>query len=333
MTVLLFGPLLAACGAGSVLPGSGADASITNPTATVPTKPRIAVVPVIGAPAGVSANMTAGIIKSIEQQSFPVAKAAGEPVDYTLRGYVVAAPEKNGTKLSYIWDVLDKAGKRTHRITGEDVVPGKPPKDPWSVVDAATIDRIAGKTASQLSAWAPSTSPAPTLVSDGGKASGADASVTPEKASVSKGSEPLLAGEVVTTKPTVASLTTGPVPLRVYPVTGATGDGERSLAEALQRQLAAKGYSIATDAKSPAYAIRGKVTTTPSADGMQQVKIVWVVMDPAEATVGYVKLTNKGVPLGALDGAWGRTAEAAVTKAMPDFLGLFAKHKDQLLMR
>ena len=57
-----------------------------------------------------------------------------ERADYTLRGYIVAAKDKSGTKVSYIWDVTDPTGKRVNRITGEEVVSGNDPKDPWAAL-------------------------------------------------------------------------------------------------------------------------------------------------------------------------------------------------------
>ena len=69
-----------------------------------------------------------------------------ERADYTLRGYIVAAKDKNATKVSYIWDVTDPTGKRVNRITGEEVVSGNASKDPWAALTPAVaqIDRRQG---------------------------------------------------------------------------------------------------------------------------------------------------------------------------------------------
>ena len=68
---------------------------------------------------------------------------------------VLAAPERSGAKISYIWDVTDAKGTRVTRVSGEEVVAKGSASDPWSGVDATVIRSIANKTSSQLAANLP----------------------------------------------------------------------------------------------------------------------------------------------------------------------------------
>ena len=75
-----------------------------------------------GAPDAVAKQLQAQLTTAIEAQRITVAKAPTDAAEYTVRGYVVSAREKGRTKVSYIWDVTDPAGKRVNRITGEEVL-------------------------------------------------------------------------------------------------------------------------------------------------------------------------------------------------------------------
>ena len=55
-----------------------------------------------------------------------------ERADFNLRPYILAAKEKSGTKISYVLDVTDPAGKRVNRFAGEEVVAGNASQDPWT---------------------------------------------------------------------------------------------------------------------------------------------------------------------------------------------------------
>ena len=93
--------------------------------------------PIIGAPDAVAKQIQQEFTSAVEKQRVAVAAGKDERVDYTLRGYIVAAKDKNATKVSYIWDVTDPTGKRVNRITGEEVVAGNASKDPWAALTPA----------------------------------------------------------------------------------------------------------------------------------------------------------------------------------------------------
>ncbi|MEZ5773810.1 MAG: hypothetical protein R3D33_03590 [Hyphomicrobiaceae bacterium] len=339
LAVALAGLGLAGCETGQSIIGQG------DPGAGMlaqPAKSKLAFVPIIGAPATVANQMTASLVAAVERQAIPVARAPGEAADYKVLGYVVAAPEKAGTKVSYIWDVTDAAGARVTRFTGEEYLPGKAAKDPWSVIDQQVIERIAMQSAMQIAAWvppAPGSASAAVAQTGGTPTSAAGLSGTPLSASGTGGLSaqsaslsrtPGTAGDLVSGQVVggsgarTAALPAGRLATIVPSVAGAPGDGSSALAKALQRQLAASGVSLTDKAGPTAYLVQGKVQMGSAKGGKQSIKIEWQVLDPAGKRIGTVSQSNE-VPQGSLDGAWGRTADAAAGEAAKGILKLLPK--------
>lgn len=341
--------MLGGCESGSSPFGGSTPAATTAvaPTPTV-TRKKLAVAPVIGAPSAVSKRLETTLAASVRGKSVPVAQRAGEQADYTVRGYVVAAPAKAGTKLSYIWDVTDAAGKRAHRITGEEIVPGPKSKDPWANVSDQVVKSIADKTAVQLAAWVPSNGVA-------GATPAATGAVTPSlalakpAAGVSQPKPVALASKTRKVarvaklartrtpkvsakpkqklKPKLASVQrSGGAQAMVPLVAGAPGDGSTSLASALQLQLIKSGVAIVRKPSKATYTIRGKVAVAKPKSGKQNIRIQWQVLDPKGKRVGTVSQKNT-IPQGSLDGKWGRTADAAAAAAAQGILKLLPKRR------
>jgi hypothetical protein len=98
-------------------------------------------------------------------------------------------------------------------------------------------------------------------------------------------------------------------------VTGAPGDGNKSLTAAIQRELASKGISIAEDKPTKgAYRIEGSVNVGQAKDGKQRIHIEWLVRNPQGKKLGTVSQINE-LPAGSLDGAWEGTADHAAGAA------------------
>jgi hypothetical protein len=172
----LFALLLAGCETSGTA-SSEASAGAALAQQQVQTKP-VAFAPVIGAPAKVSTKLNEMLVASAGQKSIPVVPP--KDAEYTIRGYLVAAPDPKGTKLSYIWDVSDKANKRK-RIQGEELIEGKKGGDPWTAVDENAMQRVAVKAIDEIGAYLPKAGTA----SEGAPANdsgAATASVTPAAA-------------------------------------------------------------------------------------------------------------------------------------------------------
>lgn len=306
--------------------GSGDPAvptTVASPTAQPNSSqlPKIAIAPVIGAPDTVAKELQSQLASIIESKQITVAKPPSDKAEYTLRGYVVSAREKTRTKVSYIWDVTDSTGKRVNRITGEEVLSGGQSKDPWASVNGPVVDTIANKTATSLATWLPTQGQAAVATAAPATAvTGAYPGATPASAAPTFASPPAGATSAQTTGSIARDATAG-VKAMVPSVTGAPGDGSVALTGALQRELTKSGIPLTEQAGAQTYRVEGKVAVGEGANGKQPIQIDWTVKDPAGKKLGTVSQKNE-IPQGSLDGAWGKTADAAAAAAAQGILKL-----------
>mgnify|MGYP001167471842 CR=1 FL=1 len=344
---------LAGCETGSNLLSGGGDgtapqAGIVNPGTPPPGSTQTAkleIAPVIGAPESVSRDLQAQLTTAIERNKISVARGPSGKGEYTLRGYVVAAREKSGSKISYIWDVTDQTGKRANRITGEELAVGSPSADPWSTVSPQIVQAIADKTAAQVATWYQGTagvpvasnaasSPAPGSAAATTAATQAVANAAPDPtAAVAKNAVAANPTPAATTAAlTPAAATTGSIEapsasITTVPlVTGAPGDGSQSLTSAIQRELTKNGVALTNAPAGPAYKVEGKVVMGQGKDGKQPIQIDWNVLDPKGKKLGTVSQKNE-VPQGSLDGTWGKTADVAAAAAAQGIVKLLPPSK------
>jgi hypothetical protein len=307
---------LAACETSS----NSSVAPVSSPLAAPQVKSKpIAFAPVIGAPAKVSSKMNELLIASAGQKNIPV--VGSKEAEYTVRGYLVAAADAKGTKLSYIWDITDKGGKRAKRIQGDELIEGKKGGDPWALVDEAVMQRVAGKTADDLIAWIPSSGNAATTAStDAAPSQPVAQAVEPSQQRTSRTQEAsanVLAVEqpAPTSRTQPASGPTGPAVAFVPPVTGAPGDGEASLTGAMRRALEQAGVKLIEGSDPNAYVVRGSVQLGNPDGGQQPITIRWLVVDPTGKTMEKAVVQRNKVPEGSLNGTWGQVADLAAGEA------------------
>lgn len=328
---------LAGCETGSSLLGqSSPSASVAEPAAPPPAASKklatIAIAPVIGAPETVARQLQAQLTTASERQNIGFVKNPSDKLDYTLRGYVVSAREKGGTKVSYIWDVTDPAGRRVNRITGEELIAGAESKDPWAQVSAQVTQSIADKTAQSLAAWLPTQSGGGAAPVAGTTAPGA---LGGPATTAAQPSRPDAAAPAAA--PAVAAASQGPttgsiggsesITASIPSVVGAPGDGSVALTNAIQRELSRGGVALADNtAAAKAYKVEGRVKVGEGRDGKQPITIDWDVKDPKGKKLGTVSQKNE-IPQGSLDGAWGKTADAAAAAAAQGILKLLPQQK------
>jgi hypothetical protein len=262
--------------------------------------PKVAIAPIIGAPDNVTTQLTQALVVAGKERNLSLLPGTSGG-DFTLRGYLLAAPERSGSKISYIWDVTDTKGARVTRVSGEEIVSKGSRSDPWSGVDATVIRSIAGKTASKLAAELP-----------GGRSS----SSTPVAA----------AAPGATAATTAAARPAAPKPqgVLVAPVDGAPGDGRRSLTTALKKKLYADGIKLANGTTSNVYTVKGTVKLTSASGGKENIRIDWQVLDPSGKRLGTVSQQNT-IPKGSLNGPWGAIADAAAGAAADGIIKLLPK--------
>lgn len=290
---------------------------------------KVAIAPIIGAPDAIAKQLQTQLTAAAQKNQIALATSPTDKSDFTLRGYIVAAREKAGTKVSYIWDVTDPTGKRADRITGEEVAPGGAGKDPWSAITPQLSQTIADKTAMALAKWLATQKPASVPVASaapqaGGAAAPAGggvrmAAATPGDAAAARNPSAAPAG------PTTGSIGAGNLSAFVPTVSGAPGDGSAALTSAIQRELTRSGVSLA-NATSGAYKVEGKVVVGEGKDGKQPIQIDWHVKDPNGKKLGTVSQKNE-IPQGSLDGQWGKTADLAASAAAQGILKLLPQQK------
>jgi hypothetical protein len=310
-----------------------------KPVAAQPPLAKVVVAPIIGAPDAIAKQIQQDFTGVIEKKRVAIANK-DERADYTLRGYIVAAKDKNATKVSYIWDVTDPSGKRVNRITGEEVVSGNASKDPWAALTPQVAQAIAEKAANAFAAWLPSHSGQGAIVSNAVAQPvgvGAQPTDTPATAPVATADPAAKARPAAGKQPTAAApaqpgpttgsiARDGPVMAVVPSVSGAPGDGPTSLTAAIQQELSSKGVTVSDKASGGAYRVEGTVTMGPAKEGKQSIHIEWLVRDPTGKKLGTVSQRNE-IPEGSLNGAWGKTAEQAAGAAAQGIIKLLPQPK------
>lgn len=315
-------------GGGNSEPQAIADAA-PQPPAQQPVA-KIALLPIVGAPESVARQIELDFTGNVLQQRVAVATTKNERVDYTLRGYLVAAKEKQNTKISYIWDVTDPTGKRVNRVTGEEVLPSGGSKDPWAALTPQVTQALAAKAANSFTSWlntrGTAASETPVASSSPMPASGTPlAEVAPAKkarqatASIPPASPP--PAEPAAAKPAVASPAAGRLVAVVPRVQGAPGDGSQSLSEAIRQELQGRGVGLVEVASANTYRVEGIVKLGEAKDGKQPILIEWQVKDPKGKKLGTVSQRNE-IPAGSLDGEWGATAQQAAGAAVQGIVKL-----------
>jgi hypothetical protein len=308
---------LAGCSTGNLLGSSStpqdqqiAGAPATLPTAQPVSSTKVALAPVVGAPDAVGKLITQQLTPALERQRVVLAKP-GEKPDYTLRGYMVAAKERTGVKVSYIWDLTDPSGKRANRIQGQEIVRGGDGRDPWSAVTPEITQTITDKTATSIATAVAGLAPR-----SGNALAPVGVGAPPSGARTQAVSTPVASVATATTA-TTGSIPRGPaitgLAAIVPGVTGAPGDGNTSLAAAMRQELQTAGVGIAGAGQS-GYTVAGKVTMGAKKAGKQPIKIDWRVTDPSGQHLATVTQNNE-IGAGALDGPWGSIANDAAQGA------------------
>lgn len=272
---------------------------------------RMALAPIIGAPPKVAQELTQDLVDAGKDRKLTLTPGNG-PADYTLRGYLVASSEKKGSKISYIWDITDAKGQRVGRVSGDEEIATRSGNDPWSGVDSTALRSIASKTTSQVAASLPS----------GGGGGGAPpvASSAPPSIGPPSGSPSRQPGPSAT----VADTPPGEVLALVPPVSGAPGDGQKSLTAALKKRLFAGGVKLASAPARNVYTVKGSVTLADGDGGKQSIRIDWQVLDPSGRRLGTVSQQNM-IPKGSLNGPWGAIADAAAGAAADGIIKLLPR--------
>lgn len=294
---------LAGCGGG----GAGMGSLWSGAGSLFSGSPKVAIAPIIGAPDNITKELTQALIVAGNERNLTLMSGTGtDAANYTLRGYLLAAPERRGSKISYIWDVTDASGARVTRVSGEQAVAQGTRSNPWRGVDSAVIRDIANKSTSQLAAELPG----------GGRSASTPVAAAPAAAPA--------AATTATAAAARPAQPPKPSGVLVAPVTGAPGDGRSSLTAALKKRLYKDGVKLANGAASNVYTVKGIVKLTSAGGGKENIRIDWQVLDPSGKRLGTVSQQNT-IPKGSLNGPWGAIADAAAGAAADGIIKLLPK--------
>jgi hypothetical protein len=115
-----------------------------------------------------------------------------------------------------------------------------------------------------------------------------------------------------------------PTAIAVPLVIGASGHGNRELAEAMRLAMGGTGLPVVEDRREGALTIVGEVEVKPSDGAQQAVALNWKVLAPNGALLGTIAQNNT-VPAGSLDRGWGDTAMYAAEAAAGGIFELLSK--------
>jgi len=160
-----------------------------------------------------------------------------------------------------------------------------------------------------------------------GKAIGSMPSrITADASAWQRGDDKLAATLAAPAAPAIAKLVESDVPVpqgqlapvvALRAVTGAPGDGDRSLTRAMGVALERANLILAAaPGDKEDFIVTGAVEVAAADGQQQQVRVTWVLSRPDGSEVGRVKQEN-AVPAGSLDGAWGEIAYAVTNAAAP----------------
>ena len=138
-----------------------------------------------------------------------------------------------------------------------------------------------------------------------------------------EGLAPLLAEEAPAEAPKAAS-EAARIRVAVNPVSGAPGDGGKSLAAAVAAVLKRLDLAIVDKDQKPDLTVEGEVSVTPVKPDKQHVKIIWRVRRANGAEIGNVGMEND-VPKGLIDGPWGDIAYSIAIAAGDGLMQLVAR--------
>lgn len=108
--------------------------------------------PIIGAPVQAVTPLSRQLGADARSLGLTIKSSSDASASYILKGYLSAFEDGPQISVTYVWDVLDSAGNRVHRIQGSESAP-LTRGDPWAAIPPAVMQKIATKTMSEFNSW------------------------------------------------------------------------------------------------------------------------------------------------------------------------------------
>jgi len=257
---------------------------------------RITVDPVEGAPSPLDVNIAHKVASELERLGYETASAA----PLRLSGKAKAVTTAVGAHFTVIWNISDAGGRALGQFTTVVTAPYRA-ANPWDALDADSLAKLAKTTAEETEKKLEAT--------DAGAAPVASSASEAEKPPPQK---PAANYKVATTK------------VFIVGVTGAPGDGNIALPNALAGFFSQFDVDL-LPAKAPdAFIIEGKVSVSPKNASEEKVSILWLLMNPKGKELARIAQEN-AVPAGSLEPHWGTTAQYAAEAAADGLLSTMAR--------
>lgn len=108
--------------------------------------------PIIGAPVSAVTPLSRELGSAARSSGLTILPSADENASNILKGYLSAFEDGDNVNIVYVWDILDSAGNRLHRLQGQQSAP-KDGNDPWASASTEVMQEIARKTIADYSQW------------------------------------------------------------------------------------------------------------------------------------------------------------------------------------
>ena len=252
----------------------------------VPDVAGVSVAPIAGAPGPLAKKLGEAVATALLKRDIPASDRTASLGSYQLYGRIGEShSDDSGMTVTAAWRLDDAKGK----TVGERKAEVTAPVPEWGSDSAAPIERLAGLIADGIRPLIEDEAPSP----------------APVKSSA------------ISNAPRHASVAIGTI-------SGAPGDGTKSLAAAVAAVLTRQDLTVVAAGQKADLTVDCAVSVSPSLPGKQHVKIVWRVRRADGSQIGDVAQEND-VPRGELDGSWGDLAYNVAIAAGEGLMQLIAR--------
>jgi hypothetical protein len=114
---------------------------------------RLQFAPIIGAPVEKVTPLSRELTAAAKAKGLTIVPSADTNPSQILKGYFSLLNENGNVTVVYVFDVLDNAGNRLHRIQGQESTPASSPTASWESVPDALMVKIADATIASFVSW------------------------------------------------------------------------------------------------------------------------------------------------------------------------------------
>lgn len=267
----------------------------------------ISIAPIEGGPPAAASKLGAAVASALVKHDIPASDRTTNLTSYLLYGRLEAQRPRSGQEtVAAHWQLQDASG----RLVGERTTHLEAPVKTWETGADAVIARLAEASAAEI---------APLLADE--PPPGAEAVAGLAEAPGGKAEAVAPRAEAAAAKTNEAGRTR----IAIRPLSGAPGDGAKSLANAIATVLKRQDLTVIDNANAKADVILdGQVTVATVKPDKQHVKIVWHVRRADGVEVGTVGQEND-VPKGMLDGPWGDVAYSVAIAGADGLMQVIAR--------